>query len=87
MNLKGEELLKLEKGESIDYLLSVILDLSVIIKAQNEKIAELERRVNATSRNSSKPPSSDVHHKPKSLRKGSGSEKKQEASKGMKATD
>jgi transposase len=72
MNMTREELLKLEKEEIVDLLLGVILELSETIKVQGERILELEGRLNQTSQNSSKPPSSDVYVKPKSLRKSSG---------------
>jgi len=69
MAMNREELLKLTKEEAIDYLLSVIADMAATIKAQSEKITELEARLNQNSKNSSKPPSSDGFKKPKSLRK------------------
>jgi transposase len=63
--MNRDELLKLSKEEIIDFLLAMI-------QQQAEKIAELEARLNQNSKNSSKPPSSDVFKKPKSLRKPSG---------------
>ena len=73
MAINREELLKLTKEEAIDFLLSVINDIVAVIKAQNERIAELEARLNQNSKNSSRPPSSDGFKKnPKSLRKPSG---------------
>ena len=63
--MNREDLLKLDKEELLDTLLSIITN-------QAERIAELEARLNMNSKNSSKPPSSDVFVKPKSLRKPSG---------------
>jgi transposase len=64
--MNRDELLKLDKEELLDLLLS-------IINQQAAKIAELEARLNQNSKNSSKPPSSDGFNKPpKSLRKPSG---------------
>ena len=59
--MKREELEHLDKNE----LIVIILTLAA-------KVAELEARLNMNSKNSSKPPSSDVFNKPKSLRKPSG---------------
>lgn len=55
-------------------LLTLVVELKKHIAAQDTRIAELERRIASTSRNSSKPPSSDGLGKPdpKSLRKKSG---------------
>ena len=72
MAINREELLRLTKEEAIDFLLSVIKDMAEVIKAQNERIAELEARLNQNCKNSSRPPSSDGFKKPKSLRKPSG---------------
>jgi transposase len=67
MQLKKEDLMKLEKEEVIDLLLGIIAQLSA-------EIAELKSRLNQNSSNSSKPPSSDGFKKPKpkSLRQPSG---------------
>jgi transposase len=63
--MRREELITLSKEEVIEILLAVI-------EKQGERIAELEARLNQNSKNSSKPPSSDVYQKPKSQRKPSG---------------
>jgi transposase len=63
--MNREELLKLEKEELLEVLLSIIAQ-------QAEKIAELEARLNMNSKNSSKPPSSDGFKRPKSMRTPSG---------------
>jgi len=65
MELKREELMKLEKAEIIDILFSVIAELAATIKIQSEEIKELKERLNKNSQNSSKPPSSDGLNKPK----------------------
>jgi len=62
--MKREELMKLDKEEIIVVLLG-------IIEAQGKEIAELRARLNQTSQNSSKAPSSDIYNKAKSLRKSS----------------
>lgn len=49
--------------EKIAQLEKVIAEQAVIIAQQGERIAELERRLNKNSRNSSKPPSSDSFKK------------------------
>ena len=70
-----DELMKLDKSEIITILLSALSTIeeqSAQIKEQSAKIVELESRLNQNSRNSSKPPSSDVFTKPQSLRKPSG---------------
>jgi len=66
--MKRENLEKLDKSALID----IILVRQEQIIALVAKVAELEARLNQNSQNSSKPPSSDVFVKPKSLRKPSG---------------
>jgi len=66
------ELMKLSKEEIIEYLFTVIKDMSKTIQVQREEIDELKARLNQNSKNSSNPPSRDVYDKPKSLRKPSG---------------
>lgn len=78
MELKAEELMKLDKEE-------IIIVLLAIIKTQGEKITELEARLNQNSSNSSKPPSSDRYAKAKSLRKTS--KKKEADRRDMKEAD
>jgi transposase len=65
LNQSREELLELEKEEIVDLLLGVIV-------VMGEKITELEGRLNQTSQNSSKAPSSDIWKVPKASRKKSG---------------
>ncbi len=48
----------------ISTLLTKIAELELVVKQQAAKIADLERRLNKNSRNSSKPPSSDGLSKP-----------------------
>jgi len=55
---------------------AVVAEKDAIIKAQSEKITELEARLNQNSTNSSKPPSSDTPwNKPTATRKPSGKKK------------
>ena len=63
-----------ELADLVVALKSHLVDLEARIARQDARIAELERQVAATSRNSSKPPSSDGLAKPnpKSLRGKSG---------------
>lgn len=72
--------------EAVYKLLSAIMEtnirLSVQVAIQEERIKELEDRLNKNSRNSNKPPSSDEFVKPKSQRKKSG--KKSGGQKGHK---
>ena len=64
--LNREELLQLDKAT----LVEIILQLQAQVQTLNQRMAELEARLNQNSRNSSKPPSSDglTKPKPKSLR-------------------
>ncbi|WP_406178100.1 DUF6444 domain-containing protein [Streptomyces sp. NBC_00996] len=60
---------------SHEELAALIAEFKLVISAQAERIAELERQLAANSHNLSKPPSSDGMRKkpaPKSLRKSSG---------------
>jgi transposase len=72
--------------EAVYKLLSAIMEtnirLSVQVSIQEERIKELESRLNKSSRNSNKPPSSDEFVKPKSQRKKTG--KKSGGQKGHK---
>lgn len=54
----------MNKDDLISKLLERISELEAIIHSQAEKIAELEKRLNKNSGNSSKPPSSDGFRKP-----------------------
>ena len=62
--LTRDELLQLDKAT----LVEIILQLQAQVQTLNQRVAELEARLNQNSRNSSKPPSSDGLAKPKSLR-------------------
>ncbi|WP_256082900.1 DUF6444 domain-containing protein, partial [Streptomyces sp. AVP053U2] len=44
---------------SYEELATLVTELKLLVSAQAERIAELERQVAVNSRNSSKPPSSD----------------------------
>lgn len=72
--------------EAVYKLLSAIMGTNISLSAQvaihEERIKELEERLNKNSRNSNKPPSSDEFIKPKSQRKKSG--KKSGGQKGHK---
>jgi uncharacterized coiled-coil protein SlyX len=50
--------------QTITTLLAKITELEEVVKQQAARIAELERRLNKNSSNSSKPPSSDGLSKP-----------------------
>ena len=53
-----------EKDKIIQKLMHEIAELRKLVEQQSLRIAELERRLNKNSNNSSKPPSSDGLSKP-----------------------
>ncbi len=63
--LNRNELLQLDQ----ETLVEMILQLQAQVQTLNQRLAELQARLNKNSRNSSKPPSSYGLAKPKSLRK------------------
>ena len=65
--LNRDELLQLDQ----ESLVEIILQLQAQVQTLNQRLSELQARLNKNSRNSSKPPSSDglTKPKPKSLRK------------------
>ena len=66
--MKRSDLEKLSKEELID----IILTLQEQIQTMALKLAELETRLNMNSKNSSKPPSTDLWKKPKPTRQKTG---------------
>lgn len=63
---------------------SLILNLEKVVTQQEEKIKELESRINQNSKNSSKPPSSDGYNKKPSTKKVSKRKKKNGGQSGHK---
>lgn len=68
MLLKGEELLGLCRSDP-EAVVTIVERQDARIAELEARLAELEARLNQNSRNSNRPPSSDMFVKPKSLRK------------------